>query len=199
VKACAIANFERSADRARFLERITRLSESGIDVIQLRAKALDDRDLLDLAGECRARIGNGTTYLINGRADVAVAVGADGVHLPSRGTPPRAVRRISSSLLIARSCHSLEECRASVDEGARMLLFGPIFPVRSAPKEPRVPIEQLSKAAGTGVEVYALGGISIERLPSLRGTSIAGVAGITLFMEDEPVEQITKLIHEIEC
>jgi thiamine monophosphate synthase len=80
-----------------------------------------------------------------------------------------------------------------------MLLFGPIFPVRSAPKEPSVSIEQLSKAAGTGAEVYALGGISIERLPSLCGTSIAGVAGITLFMEDEPVEQITKLIHELEC
>lgn len=198
MKAYAIANFERTTGRARFLERVTRLSDSGVDVIQLRAKELEDRDLLDLAVECRARIGRRTMYMINGRADIALASGADGVHLPTRGVPTRAVRRISKSLQIGQSCHSLEECRKSVDDGVELLLFGPLFPARSSSKEATVTIEQLSVAADMGVEVYALGGLSLERLPLLGGTSITGVAGITLFMEDEPVETITRLIREME-
>jgi thiamine-phosphate pyrophosphorylase len=198
LKAYAIANFERTTDRTRFLERVERLSDSGVDLIQLRAKELEDRDLLELAIECRARVGQRTSYMINGRADIALVSGADGVHLPARGVPPRAVRRISRSLRIGRSCHSLEECRKSAGDGADLLLFGPLFPARSSSKEATVTIEQISRAADMRAEVYALGGLSLERLPMLGGTSVAGVAGITLFMEDEPVETIIRLIHEME-
>lgn len=196
MKAYAIADLPERADEDRFLARVEALSRAGVDLIQLRAKHLDDRDLLDLASRCRRLISADVLYLINGRADIALAADADGVHLPSDGVPVSVARAISSELKIGVSCHSVEDVGQADEAEADLVVLGPVFEARSSWKPPAISITQLKEASNADLEVYALGGLTTERLALLEGTGIRGVAAITMFMEDEPLDQIVAAVHE---
>lgn len=196
MKAYAVADFSEDVEQTRFLERIDLLARLGVEVVQLRAKELDDRDLLDLAGRCRDRIGPGTRYLVNGRADVAMAVRADGVHLPADGVPVAVARHVAPDLIVGRSCHSVEEVLHSVEEGADLVLMGPVFDVRSSRKRGAISDAELRASASLTANVYAIGGLKREHLQAIADTGVAGVAGITMFMQDEPLGEILAEIHE---
>lgn len=196
MKSYAIANVEEGYEESSFLERIGSLSRLKVDVIQLRAKQLDDRDLLELATRCRNRVEPPVIYLINGRADVAVAVEADGVHLPSDGVPVHVVRAISSGLKVGISCHTVEEVQRAAELRADLAVLGPLFETRSSTKSPAVSVQDLRDAAGEDIDVYALGGLTVERLAVLEGTGVTGVAAVTMFMHDDPIEQIVSSVSE---
>lgn len=196
MKAYAIANLERDADPEPLLDRIEILSRLRIDVIQLRAKHLDDRDLLELALRARRRIAREVVYLINGRADIAVVAGADGVHLPADGIPVPTVRDISSRLIVGVSCHDPAEVEEARRAGADLAVIGPAFDARSTSKKAGISLDGLRTAAESGLPVYALGGMTIDRLPLLEGIPLAGVAAVTMFMKDEPVDQIIAAVRE---
>lgn len=196
MKSYAIADVSEGYRKDDFLERIAALSRLKVDIIQLRAKELDDRDLLDLAIRCRQRIGNEVAYLINGRADIALAAEADGVHLPSDGVPVDVVRAISPRLKVGVSCHTVEQVERAAERGADLAVLGPLFDSRSTTKSASVSIEDLKQATGAGIDVYALGGLSVDKLSLLEGTGIRGVAAITMFMHDEPIERIVSAVDE---
>lgn len=196
MKSYAIANVSEGYRKDDFLGRIAALSRLKVDIIQLRARQLDDRDLLDLAILCRDRIGDEVAYLINGRADIAMAVEADGVHLPSDGVPVDVVRSMSSRLKIGVSCHTVEQVERAAETEADLVVLGPLFDSRSTTKSASVSIEDLKQATVAGIDVYALGGLSIDKLPLLEGTGVRGVAAITMFMQDEPIERIISAIDE---
>src|SRR5438876_9596044 len=113
--------------RERLLTRIAEAARSGVDFVQLREKDLSSRDLEDLAREAVTRIraisGN-TRLLINSRTDVALAAGADGVHLRSKDVSPEEVRKVwtkvagSAKPVIASSCHTQQEVVAAQSAGA---------------------------------------------------------------------------------
>ncbi|HVT43176.1 MAG TPA: thiamine phosphate synthase [Thermoanaerobaculia bacterium] len=195
MKSYAIANAGQEVS-PRFVERIALLSELGVDYIQLRAKSAPPRFVFEMALTCRRTIDRATTkFVVNGRADVAIAAGADGVHLPADELPEDAVRRAGPSLIIGRSCHTLVECQAASRAGADYVLFGSVFAPRSKEGEARVDRDLLARAAtGSELEVFAIGGIARDNLEFFRGLPIAGLAGITLFMEDEPLSEIVREI-----
>ncbi len=196
MKSHAIADLASAADPEVLLDRVELLSDLGVDIIQLRAKQLDDRDLLELAVRCRERIGADVHYLLNGRADIAVAAGADGVHLPSDGIPVSIVKRVFPDLVVGVSCHSISEVVAAAAAGADLAVVGPVFAARSSEKAPVVPVSSLLEIDRYGIDVYALGGITVDRLPLLEGTGVAGVAAITMFMADEPAAEIVASVRE---
>jgi thiamine-phosphate pyrophosphorylase len=111
------------------LASIAAALETGIERIQLREKDLPARDLLSLARKMTALAApRGAQVLINDRADIALAAGAHGVHLPANSIPPRELRRVvPASFLIAVSCHSVEEVQRAETEGADFAVFGPVF------------------------------------------------------------------------
>jgi thiamine-phosphate pyrophosphorylase len=180
-----------------FYRRIAELASARVDWIQLRAKSLQDDEVFDIARKLRGLIGGRTRFVVNGRADIAAGVGADGVHLPSDGVPASAVREVGRDFKIGRSCHTLEECRQAAEENVDYLFLGPVFPTRSKIGEARVTLEQLGHAARLGVPVFALGGFSRENMKSLKELPVTGIAGVTLFMSDGPIQEIVDEVRHL--
>jgi thiamine-phosphate pyrophosphorylase len=110
--------------------RARSLVAAGIDMLQLRDKRLDDRELLERARRLRAVTAETSTLLIvNDRPDVAAIVGADGVHLGQEDMSLRDARRIvGADALIGVSTHSPEQARQAVIDGANYIGVGPTFP-----------------------------------------------------------------------
>lgn len=150
----------------------------GIDMIQVREKDLDARDLLNLTRAIvNAATGTATRVLVNDRLDVALASGADGVHLPSDGLPLESVRTAID--LVGVSTHSLDELRQAEAGGADFAVFGPIF---DTPGKTAVGLDRLSEAArATALDVYGIGGITMGNASEVIAAGAAGIAGIRLF------------------
>ena len=156
----------------------------GVERIQIREKDLTGRKLvaltervLQLPNPHAARI------LINTRADVALACGAHGVHLPSNGISPARIKTLAASLEIAVSCHSVDDVIRAESEAADFVVLGPIFETPSkAPFGPPLGLEILARAAkAVRIPVLALGGIREDRMAQCVNSGASGIAGITLF------------------
>ena len=129
--------------------------------------------------------------LLNGRADVALAAGADGVHLPADGVPVAALRaRFGRGLLIGRSTHCLEDVERARHDGADYVTFGPVY--ASPGKGAAVGLAALRRAAATGLPVFALGGVTLERFAELAATGASGIAAIRLFQEIADLPRVTR-------
>jgi thiamine-phosphate pyrophosphorylase len=161
------------------LEVIRDQMHLGVDFIQIREKDLTARELFEFTlavieardNELRKRLP--IKILVNSRADVALATGADGVHLPSD-----APRETLPGLFVFRSCHTLEEIRTS---NADFVTFGPVFetPGKSAP----VGLDALKAACQLGKSVYALGGVNWDNAVDCMRAGAEGIAGIRLFQD----------------
>lgn len=161
------------------LEVIRDQMHLGVDYIQIREKDVPARQLFEFTlavlevrgAEIPNR--NAAKILVNTRADVARAVGADGVHLPAA-----APCQTLTGLLVARSCHTLEEVRSAK---ADLVTFGPVFesPGKGAP----VGLDALREACKANVPVFALGGVDWENAAECMAAGAAGIAGIRLFQD----------------
>ncbi len=158
-----------------------RAARQGVEMIQIRAKELSARALMALVGGAVAVIGN-AGILVNTRVDVALACGAQGVHLPAGSIAPSEIRRITpAGFLIGVSCHAVEELRAAEDEGADFAIFGPVFESVTKTVVP-IGLPALKAAcASVRLPVYALGGVTASNAPRCIEAGAAGIAGISLF------------------
>jgi thiamine-phosphate pyrophosphorylase len=149
-----------------------------VDMIQVREKDLTGRELFDLV--CRVRdlaSGTGTRVLVNGRLDIALGSGVDGVHLPSNGLPAARVRPFVKRLGV--SVHTLEEALAAEVAGADFIVFGPVF---ETPGKRAVGLEPLrTVASAVKIPVLAIGGITLKNAATVLSAGASGIAGIRLF------------------
>lgn len=174
---------DRSLVRGRSL--VSALQESvdaGVPAIQLRERDLPTRELLSLAGQIRALTTvHGVPLIINDRADIAVALDLDGVHLRASSLPAPAARRIvGQHRLIGVSAHSVEDVRRASDDGADYVILGPIFETPSK-REFGAPLGLAVLADAcrqSSVPLFAIGGITCERIASVRDAGAFGVAMI---------------------
>ena len=171
------------ADRATCGDRpmmdvLARALDAGVQMVQLREKALDREVLAALAEQVLSLTARyDAMLLINSAADIAVKIGAKGVHLPGDALP-RAVRdRIGPSFLIGYSTHTCAELDCV--DGADFVTYSPIFTPGSKPGYDGVEagLAGLANAvAHSRLPVYALGGITPSRAAKCRTTGCAGVA-----------------------
>lgn len=157
--------------------RVDGALEGGATAVWLRDPAATGRALYDAAGGLLLRCRRlGAALLVGDRADVAAAVGADGVQLGHRSPPARAVRPTYRGFL-GVSCHGAAELAAAVDAGADHVVVSPVFGVPD--KGRPLGVEGLAMLASTStVPVVALGGLTPDNVGLLRGLPVAGVAVI---------------------
>ncbi|HZU21900.1 MAG TPA: thiamine phosphate synthase [Terriglobales bacterium] len=184
------------ADKASAVERLVEAAAlAGVDYIQLREKDLSARELERLATRCMAHIcdarkeGSRTRLLVNSRVDIAIACGADGVHLRSRASgelsaaDARAIfgRAGRPQPIIAVSCHSAGEVLLAESEGADFAVFGPVFGKGERAGVGIDALRRICHRTPNHMPVLALGGITIESAASCVAAGAAGVAAIRLF------------------
>jgi thiamine-phosphate pyrophosphorylase len=203
-----------SARRTRLLEKISEAGTAGVEFIQLREKDLPTRELESLAREAvsvltEVRTGqreNRTKLLINSRTDVALASGADGVHLRSDDIFPPEVRAIwkpsgsdaaspgpasaPPEPLIAVSCHTSAEVNAAAANGADFAVFAPVFQKHG---ERPAGLNLLREACQAKIRVLALGGVTLDNAQSCLQAGAAGIAAIRLFQENDIAAVVRRL------
>jgi thiamine-phosphate pyrophosphorylase len=196
---------EKARQRA-LLRKIAEAVSCEIALIQLREKDLPTRELEALAHAALRIVRplgtetrETTRLLINSRTDVAVACGADGVHLRSDDISPSEVQRIwaeaghSSRALVSVSCHSALEVARAASEGADFAVFAPVFEKRDAPQANPAGLDGLREACRQKISVFALGGVTIENAGDCLDAGAAGVAAIRLFQENDIADVVRRL------
>jgi thiamine-phosphate diphosphorylase len=189
----------RAASIEALVERAAAAARAGVDVVQVREKTLSDRALLAVVSAVRAALRPlPTRLLVNGRPDIALAAGADGVQVPEDGLPVADVKRAFPSLTVGASCHSVDAVRRAAGEGADFVLLGPVFATPG--KEERVlGLDVLAAAASAvAVPVHAIGGVTPARVPALRAAGARGGAAIRPFLEG-PADAIVRAFREGEA
>lgn len=166
----------------------------GVDFIQIREKDLSDRALYNLTCDVVALARNTKCrVMVNGRADIALAAGAAGVHLSSAGLRASEVRScFPSKLIIGASVHSIREARSAYSIGADYLILGHVFPTqsKSALGLP-LGLNYLRKfCSAVSKPVLGLGGIRPESIKSVLDAGAIGVAGISLFQNDAEFKRL---------
>ncbi|HYR09605.1 MAG TPA: thiamine phosphate synthase [Longimicrobium sp.] len=168
--------------RADFLGVARRIAEtSRADVaFHLRAPRASGRRMHDLATALRSMTADaGALLIVNDRADVALAVDADGVQAGGRGLMPADARRlIGPERLLGVSIHSADEARVAKAGGADYLLAGTIWETQSHPERRGAGIGLIREIAALGIPTIAIGGVTAERAAEARDAGAAGVAAI---------------------
>ena len=203
---------DESVHRTKLLEKISEAVRAGVDYIQLREKDLSARDLESLSSDAlsiitRLRTANRelrTALLINSRTDIAMAVGADGVHLRSEDVTPADIRAIwkqcgagalarelpRQTPLIGVSSHSPQEVGRAAENHADFAVFAPVFEKKDAQK---AGLDSLCQACKENIPVLALGGVRLENAKACLDAGAAGIAGIRLFQENNIAEVVKQL------
>jgi len=149
-----------------------------------------------------------TRLLINSRSDIAIAAGADGVHLRSddiaaheaRSLWTQALARRSQPAarnpLFAASCHTAAEIFRAESEAVDFAVFAPVFGKRQAPGTQPAGLAALREACRAKIPVLALGGVNLENAASCLSAGAAGVAGIRLFQENR-IEDVVRALRTL--
>lgn len=159
------------------------MAELEVPLVLIREKDLDDRALYSLLVEARRRLPAAARLLVSSRPDLALASGADGVHLPAHGLGITALRKAwGDRLLYGRSTHALSEIQQAKEEAADYVVFGPIHsPLSKSDSKEAMGTSALSRVSRLGPPVFALGGMIPELVPDAILAGAHGVAGIHAF------------------
>ena len=182
--------------------------KGGCRMVQVRAPGLDDRAFYLLARQLTHLINAfGALSIINDRIDICHAVGAQGVHLGSNDLPLRVARQLlGPNKLLGYSAHTLKELRKVGAEGADYATFSPIYtmPHKDPRGEPWGPVGYREAKMTSEVPVFALGGITLERIPELliddaEEYGHSRIAVVSLLSEalkvKERTEDVLRMLH----
>lgn len=186
---CMVTAPQRSSaqgDRA-LVDRIRAAAFAGVHLVQIRQPDFEARSLAYVVENAvRAVEGTRTRVLVNDRIDVALAVGAHGVHLRGDSVTAPRVRSVApAAFLIGRSVHSPAEADgAACQRGLDYLIYGTVFSTASKPGVQATGPAALAEAcAAVPLPILAIGGITHEQLGAVAGAGAAGFAAISLFAE----------------
>jgi thiamine-phosphate pyrophosphorylase len=188
--------------RECLLDKIAEATRSGVDLIQLREKGLLSRELELLAFEAvrRVRASSGSTrLLINSRADIALAGGADGVHLRSKDIAVADVRKMWRDAggpnvpVVTVSCHNESDVIVAERARADFIVFGPVFEKKGSLETRTTGLDALRSACQHNIPVLALGGVTEHNARLCIEAGAVGVAGIRLFQSGEMRKNVAAL------
>lgn len=170
-------------------EWLARVCDAGVDVIQLRDKQLEAGPLCR-AGEAfrSAAAATGALFIVNDRPDVAVATGADGVHLGQEDVPLAVARSIvGRDAVIGRSTHDAEQVKRALAEDCDYLSVGPVWPTPTKQGRPATGLELLREASALDATKpwFAIGGIDASNLGKVRSAGARRIVVVRAITEAE--------------
>jgi thiamine-phosphate pyrophosphorylase len=194
----------KTEPEAAQIEAIRKATRAGCQLVQIREKDLNARALYELArAAVAASHPHGARVIVNDRLDVALAAGADGVHLRTTSCPAAEARAVVGSkgmndFIIGVSTHSLAEARSAESGGADFIVCGPLYdtPSKRAYGAP-IGIENFAEICGSvEIPVLALGGIDLTNYQEPLRRGAAGIAAIRLFADQEKIKiNIDTILH----
>jgi thiamine-phosphate pyrophosphorylase len=162
----------------------------GVDIVQLRIKAGGDQEILAAAARFRALCDrHGALLVINDRPDLAVAAGADGVHIGQDDVSVAAARAaVGPDRLVGLSTHTPAQVDATIGAGVDYIGVGPVHATPTKPGRPAVGLELVRHAAAhSTVPFFAIGGITADNVAAVRGAGARRVAVVrALTAADDP-------------
>lgn len=173
--------------------------DGGATVLQLRGKERDAAELYALAVALKREVApSGVRLVINDRLDVALAAGADGVHVGGGDLPFERVRRIAPDLTLGVSCYGdLERARRAAEAGADYLAFGAFYPSPSKREARLVPLSVLSEARRFGLPVVAIGGIAPETAGEVLDAGADGIAVISAIQDAADPRHAARALRDV--
>ncbi len=170
--------------------------KAGVKVIQLREKDLGIRELLGMAYKMRELTKKHNAKLfINDRIDIALAVGADGVHLGQQSIPAHAVRKmVKDKLMIGVSTHNVSEAVEAEKGGADFITLGPIYQTSSKLKYGKpIGVDAIRKVkSSVSIPVFAIGGIKEDKIKEVMDAGAGGVALISGILRAKNIKEKTE-------
>ena len=163
-------------------EQLARTLVSVATILQVRIKPGDAVDILRIARMARRVCDEvGALLVVNDRVDIAVAAGADAVHLGQTDLPIAEARRFAPTLLVGVSTHDSAQVERAVADGADYLGFGPVFPTST--KENPDPVQGIEGlraaiAVARGIPVVAIGGIDAAAVSSVYAAGASAICAI---------------------
>jgi len=185
------------------LEVLDAVIRGGARIVQLREKELGDREMFELAAAFRERTARaGMLLVIDDRVDVALAVGADGVHLGLEDLPVAEARRLAPELIVGASTHSAAEAVLAQRQGADTVNVGPIYPTATKPSATRfLGLEGLRDVIPhLRVPWSVMGGIKHEHVSDLVASGARHIAVVTaITAAPDPEEATRRFVRAIEA
>lgn len=184
-----------------FVKYLTRLSEAGVDLVQLRDKQVDGRKLFQYGlAAAHALAKTSTRFILNDRVDVALGVGAAGVHLGQDDLSFQTAHRLAGArLCIGISTHTIEQAQEAISAGADYIGCGPTFPSRTKPFSEFAGTRFLEQVAQTiSLPFFAIGGIDLSNLPDVIRTGCRRIAvTAAIHQASDPVQAASLLKREL--
>lgn len=181
------------------LGRIDKSIAGGVTLVQLREKHMSDYDFLKEAKEALKICHRcGVPLIINDRLHIAVASGADGLHVGLKDASVSVIRKkMPSGFIIGATAKTVEQAEAAEGAGADYLGVGAVFPSPTKTDAIRITKEQLSEiCSSVGIPAVAIGGITYENADVISGSGAAGIAvSSSIFSADDP-ENAAKLLRK---
>ncbi len=174
-----IATPRAGLPEAEFLARVRAALDGGVDLLQLRRKDGDALAYLRLAERVAGLAREaGVPFIVNDRADVALAAGADGVHLGQADLPLAWARRILPDRIVGRSSHEPAQAERAVAEAADYFAVGPVWETPTKPGRAATGLGYVSEIAARRLSIpwYAIGGITLDNVHTVLAAGATRVA-----------------------
>lgn len=195
-----IVDPDKLPGEADLMETARLALRGGAGVVQLRDKQSDARRLVERAQALQDLCdGYDALFIVNDRLDVALAAGADGVHLGPQDVPVDAARTIAPELIIGGSAGALERAERLQAKGADYVGVGAIYEARASKtdaSEPQGPAVIQKMSANLDIPVVGIGGITAETAPRVVRAGAAGVAVIREVVASDRPEHATRRLLE---
>lgn len=185
--------------RLTLYQQVEQALQGGVTMVQLREKGLSEAEIIAEAKELKELCHSyNVPLIINDNADIALKVGADGVHVGIEDAPVSEIRkRAGSDFIIGATAKTVEQAQVAEAAGADYLGVGAVFPSPTKQNAIRITTEQLKTiCSSVNIPAVAIGGIGLQNMDELKGGGMKGVAVVSAIFGAEDIRSAADKLKE---
>lgn len=182
-----------------FLKKVEAALKGGVTMVQIREKDKSTREYMELGKKVHEVTRRyGVPLIVDDRLDVALAIGAEGVHLGQSDMPVEVARKIvGDEMIIGATTKTVEQAKEAYEQGADYLGVGAIYPTTTKVKTVLTSVDTLKDICrAVPIPANAIGGLNSSNLQILKGAPIAGICVVSAIMKAEDPEAAAKGLLE---